>query len=91
MTNDPKFQIGDWVEHGGLVGFVNDVKEEKIQFFGFRTKDDDYKKYTVRAYVNAASAKALPMERFDDVDNFLLGLALDTRDEEWFRELTKKE
>jgi len=79
--------VGDWVEHGDVIGIVVAIDGNLIRFMPVRHKNGT--RYGLPGvWINGEYKKPLPLETFDDATAFLIDLALMTKDEEWFYELT---
>jgi DnaJ-class molecular chaperone len=84
-----KVNVGDWIEYGDTVGVVDAIDNTgRIRFIGYKNKKTG-RLDNSQGWINGASKKTLPLERFDDANKFLIDLALMTRDFEWLEELTK--
>ncbi len=92
-----KFEIGDWVSgntsQGELVyGYVESVDLFKGSV-GIRVTESDHESAVGKQIsVGSGSARKLPDYAADDESGLrnLIDLALSTRDEAWFRELSAK-
>jgi IDEAL domain len=80
-------KVGDWVEHGSVIGVVGAIDDIYIRFIPVRYKDGTTCDYE-GSWIKGESKKPLPIETFDEATPFLIDLALMTKDEEWFYELT---
>jgi hypothetical protein len=89
-------QVGDWVKVKMwgyyLIGFVEYVWKESIQITKvFRVEDGKVQRISQRhGTYDPSQVEPLPCDIHPDDIGTLIDIALDTKDEEWFRELTER-
>lgn len=83
---------GDWVKHGDVYGIVGEMKGEKFLFMAshaFSKETGARMQVNRHAWADTYKYKPEPLETFDNENQMLIDLALQTGDEEWFKSLTK--
>lgn len=86
VGEQPKIKEGDWVEHHNIIGVVGTIDDADYKFRAYKEKDG--RKVNGATWVPIKGVEPLPLERFDDANNFLVDLALRTNDKKWFKQLT---
>lgn len=93
-VNSLKIKEGDWVICRDKIGYIKQViepvREARVKFV--REKDKDLKciNFVSTCYFNELSPA--PIEAYYSLEqlNFLIDLSIDTKDKEWFLELSER-
>jgi hypothetical protein len=91
-----KVKVGDWVKVRlwgyYLIGFVEYVWEDSVQITKvFRVEDGEVRRISQRqGTYDVSQVEPLPSDLHPDDIGTLIDIALDTKDEAWFRELTER-